>query len=348
MKVSDELYPVSHPGIREVTLENENGMSVSFLNYGGIITRISVPDRRGNFSNVVLSYRDPEDYLDNPGYFGAIIGRTAGRIKGAFFDLEGIRYFLAKNYGENSGHGGTRGFDKKIFRLEPNIGNTWVKLHLTCKADDMEEGYPGELTVHVTYTLTEDNTFRIDYQAESDETTLVNMTNHSYFNLSGDFAERIEMHKLQIAAKRYAELDETSAPTGRLLDVKGSPFDFGTLKSIGTDIGANDPQLAIGKGYDHPFLLDNGQDDDIKIRLVHEGSGRVLDILTDNEAVVFYSQNYTQGQSIQNGEILPERRSVALELQRLPIGKDGAFLDHSLLRGGETYHTFTEFRFGVV
>lgn len=345
MKVYDVPYPVSKSGIREVTLENENGMSVSVLNYGGIITSIRVPDRRGEVSNVVLGYRDPEDYLENPGYFGAVIGRTSGRIKDAFFDLEGIRYFLAKNYGENSGHGGHRGFDKKHFTVESEIENQRGRIHLTCKADDMEEGYPGELTVHVTYTLTEDNAFRIDYEAESDQTTLVNMTNHSYFNLSGDFAESIENHQLQIVAKKYAELDETSSPTGRLLDVKGSPFDFRAMKRIGTDIGEDDPQLVIGKGYDHPFLLDREVEGEAKIRLVHEDSGRVMEVHTDNEAVVFYSQNYTQGQIIQTGDTLQERKSVALEVQRLPIGKAGVFLSDSILKVGQVYRTFTEFRF---
>lgn len=347
MKVSDEIYQISRSDIREITLENEKGMSVSFLNYGGIITKIRVPDRNGHFSNVVLSHRNPEDYLENPGYFGALIGRTAGRIKDGYFDLEGSRYVLAKNYGENSGHGGIKGFDKMIFSIDHDVENDRGRIHLTCKAKDMEEGYPGALTVQVTYTLTEDNTFRIDYEAQSDRTTLVNMTNHSYFNLSGDFQERIEMHRLQMAAKQYAELDETSAPTGRLLDVEGSPFDFRALKHIGADIGEDDPQLVIGKGYDHPFLLDRGRDEEEKVRLIHEGSGRVMEIRTDNEAVVFYSQNYTQGQTIQNGEVLPERISVALEVQRLPIGQAGSFLSHSILKEGEIYRTFTEYRFYV-
>jgi aldose 1-epimerase len=347
MKVSERMYPVSLPGILEVTLENENGMSVSVLNYGGIITGIRVPDRGGDIANVVLSYMDPEDYLDNPGYFGAIIGRTAGRIKDAYFDLGGRRYFLAKNYGENSGHGGESGFDRKVFLIEPESGNNEGRVHLTCGSPHMEEGYPGELKVHVTYTLTEDNTFRIDYEAESDQDTLVNLTNHSYFNLSGDFRESIENHMLQIDASRYAELDLTSAPTGVLADTAGGPFDFMEMKPIGRDIRLNHPQLLIGKGYDHPFLFDSGQEDKVRIRLAHEPSGRTLEVLTDNEAVVFYSQNYTQGQIIQDGRTLPERKSVALEVQRLPIGAQGAFAEHSMLEKGQTYHTFTAYRFGV-
>lgn len=347
MRISERTYPVSLPGIVEVTLENENGLSVSLLNYGGIITGIRVPDKDGDICNVVLSYREPEDYLDNPGYFGAIIGRTAGRIKDACFDLGGKRHFLAKNYGDNSGHGGERGFDRKIFRLEPEIGNNEGRIHLTCLSGHMEEGYPGELEVHVTYTLTEDNTFRIDYEAVSDEDTLVNLTNHSYFNLSGDFRESIEDHRLQIAASHYAELDQTSAPTGRLLEVKGSPFDFTQMKPIGRDIHVEHAQLIIGKGYDHPFLLERGRDGEVAIMLAHEASGRIMEVRTDNEAVVVYTQNYTQGQTIQDGGILPERKSIALEVQRLPIGAQGAFLGHSILRKGQTYHTYTEYRFDV-
>lgn len=347
MKVSERIYPVSLPGIVEVTLENGNGMSVSALNYGGIITGIRVPDRRGEFSNVVLSYRDPEDYLDNPGYFGAVIGRTAGRIKDAHFELGGKHFFLAKNYGENSGHGGNKGFDKKVFSIEPEIGNNEGRIHLTCEAGDMEEGYPGKLRVHITYTLTEDNTFRIDYMAESDKDTLVNLTNHSYFNLSGDFKVCIEEHRLQISAGQYAELDRTSATTGKLIEVAGGPFDFTEMKPIGKDIHEDHPQLVIGKGYDHPFFFETGQIDEAKIRLVHDGSGRTMEVFTDNEAVVFYSQNYTQGQTIQDGEVLPERKSLALEVQRLPIDADGAFLGHSILKKGKIYHTYTEFRFGV-
>lgn len=347
MKVSERMYPVSLPGILEVTLENENGMSVSVLNYGGIITGIRVPDRRGDLINIVLSYKDPEDYLDNPGYFGALIGRTAGRIKDAHFDLGGQRYFMAKNYGENSGHGGQKGFDKKVFRMEPEIGNNEGRIHLTCESRHMEEGYPGNLKVHVTYTLSEDNTLRIDYEAESDQDTLVNLTNHSYFNLSGDFRECIEHHRLQIAASRYAALDQTSAPTGRLVEVQDSPFDFTAMKPIGKDIRANHPQLLIGKGYDHPFLFDSDKEGEVRIRLAHEPSGRTMEVRTDNEAVVFYSQNYTQGQVIQDGRTLPERRSIALEVQRLPIGAEGAFMEHSILKKGQTYHTFTEYRFDV-
>lgn len=347
MKVYERIYPVSLPGIVEVTLENGSGMSLSVLNYGGIITAIRVPDRTGESSNVVLSYRDPEDYLDNPGYFGAVIGRTAGRIKDAHFELGGKQFFLAKNYGENSGHGGNKGFDKKVFGIEPEIGNCEGRIHLTCEAGDMEEGYPGKLKVHITYTLTEDNTFRIDYDAASDQDTLVNLTNHSYFNLSGDFKVCIEEHRLQIAARQYAELDRTSATTGKLVDVSGGPFDFTKMKPIGEDIHEDHPQLVIGKGYDHPFLFKAEQGDEAKVRLLHDGSGRTMEVFTDNEAVVFYSQNYTQGQTIQDGTVLPERKSLALEVQRLPIGVDGAFLANAILKKEEIYHTYTEFRFGI-
>lgn len=345
MKAWKRRIKINEHEIHEITLENINGMKVSFLTYGGIITSIEVPDNEGRFDNIVLSHRDYADYLENPGYFGSLIGRTAGRIKDGSFTLNGRKYSLIKNYGENSGHGGISGFDKRLFNDEIIESENRIAVDLSRVSPHMEEGYPGEVFVKVTYALSEDDTFTIQYEGISSEDTLFNMTNHSYFNLSGSFQESIKYHELFIDADFYAELDESSAPTGELIKVNDTPFDFRYMREIGEEMNSTDEQLKIGNGYDHAFLLNerNGT----KVRLAHRFTGRVMEIETDNQAVVIYTQNYSQGQIINDGSSLDPNCSIAIEVQKLPIGTKEVFKEHSVLPAKRKHLTTTKYRFFV-
>lgn len=343
MKVSVKQHNLRGLEIDEITIENAQNMEISFLNYGGIITQILVPDNQGNIKNVVLAYKDYEGYLDNPAYFGAIIGRTSGRIKDAVFSLNEKTYNLDKNYGPNSGQGGRIGFDKKIFNYSITEEEDSISVVLEYTSIEMEEGYPGEVKVFVTYSLHEDNVFRIDYEAIPSEDTLINLTNHSYFNLSGNFEESIKYHELFLASEKFLELDETSAPTGKVLETEGTPFDFYHQKEIGEDMDVIDPQLKLGNGYDHAFLFK--KEEKVKVRLAHRFTGRVMEIETDNEAVVIYTQNYSQGQILESGKTLEDRKSVAIEIQRPPIGLRECFKESSIVRKGEVFRTYTSYRF---
>lgn len=345
MKISVNKINIADQEVHEIILRNKQGMEVSFLTLGGIITKILVPDRDGNFENVVLSHADYEDYIKNKGYFGAIIGRTSGRIKNAQFELNGEKYILSKNYGDNQGHGGLHGFSEKIFQYETCNLNDNASVKLSYVSHHLEEGYPGEVLVEVMYSLNEQNEFRISYDAVSNADTLINLTNHTYFNLSGSFEESILYHELMIKAEKFAEIDDTSAPTGELLDVEGTPFDFRYMREIGEDIKEEHPQLLIGNGYDHPFLLVHEASP--KVKLVHRFSGRVLEIDSTSESVVVYTQNYTDNQRIQGGGILKNRRSIALEFQKLPIGINEVNKENSVIHTGEKFSAKTVYKFKV-
>ncbi len=343
MKVSERKIRLSADEFDEITLENSNGIKVSFLSYGGIITRIEVPDHQGKLDNIVLAYENYEDYLSNPGYLGSIIGRTAGRIKNGYFTIDGRAYSLAKNYGENSGHGGAKGFDKYVYSYDISEAENRIDVVLSRISPHMEEGYPGEVHVKVTYSLSEDDTFIIRYSGVSSEDTLFNLTNHSYFNLSGSFEESIKYHELFIDADHYAEIDESKTPTGKLIEVSGTPFDFRFMREIGEEMNSEDEQLKIASGYDHAYLFRNKPG--TKIRLAHRYSGRVMEIETDNQAVVVYTQNFSQGQIIEGGGTLEPNRSIALEVQKPPVGSDEAFKNCSVLPANQTQVTSTIFRF---
>lgn len=343
MKISYKDIIIGEHDVTEITMTNKNKMEVSFLNLGGIITRISVPDLEGDFNNVVLAHQDYNDYLENKGYIGGIIGRTAGRIKDAKFILNDIEYNLSKNYGENSGHGGYKGFDKQLFSYEPSSERCEIKLNYLSK--DLEEGYPGNIGIEVTYTLNDENEFTIDYKAKSDQDTLVNLTNHTYFNLSGDFKESILYHELFIAADEYAELLEDSSVSGRLSKVENSPFDFRYHHEIGEEINHPHEQIKIGDGYDHPFIL--REDREVKLRLLHRFTGRILELETNHDAIVVYTQNYTDEQIINNNQVLERRKAIALEAQSLPIGSNGLNMEFSFLKANEPYHKWTKYRFNI-
>ncbi|MEX2601294.1 MAG: aldose epimerase family protein [Balneolaceae bacterium] len=323
------------------TLRNSNGVEVDITNYGGIITSIRVPDREGQSANVVLGFDNLEGYLDEHPYFGAIIGRYANRISDARFVVDGQEYLLAANNGDNHLHGGIRGFDKVLWGAETGMDGS---LTLTYRSEDGEEGYPGNLDVEVVYSLTNENELVIDYSAETDRATPVNLTNHSYFNLSGDTSGDILGHTLEIDADSYTQVDEELIPTGELLPVEGTPFDFREPFRIGERIGD------VPGGYDHNFVL-NGEPSALP-RLIGSlydpESGRKMDVLTTEPGVQFYSGNFLDG-TIRDGagNLIGKHAGLCLETQHFPDSPNRPEFPPVILHQGEKYETITIYRFSV-
>lgn len=343
MRLNREAIEVGSKQAQKITLTNTQQMSVEILSLGGIITKIMVPDAKGNIENVVLGYRNLEDYLEDGACFGALIGRTAGRIGGARFTLNDKVYKLPVNNGENNLHGGLEGFNKKVWNVETFEHADAVGVSLSYVSTHLEEGYPGNVQVEVTYTLTESNELKIHYKAVSDEDTLVNLTNHSYFNLSGDVKAPVTMHNLQVCSDYIAQLDEASIPTGKLLSVKDiDAFNFNNLKCIGAQIDEECTKLQ--SGYDHPWVLREGS----KQAVVYEDpiSRRRMYVTTDQKVVVIYSMNFADDPKyLQNGEMAKVRMGICFETQSLPIGYEDCFIEDSILRAGEKYEKESCFKF---
>jgi len=323
------------------TLTNKNGMEVSITNYGGIVTSIRVPDNDGNFEDVVLGFDDLEKYKAGHPFFGAIAGRYANRIANGQFELNGIVYELARNNGENHLHGGNEGFDKKLWDAEVNEDENSVTLSYL--SPDGEEGYPGNLDVDVTYTLTEDNELQIDYHATTDKATVVNLTNHSYFNLSGDPSQGILDHLLTIQADRYTPVDEGLIPTGELRPVEGTAFDFTEPETVGARIESIPP------GYDHNYVLNNPNSGVRKIATVeHEESGRIMEVYTDQPGVQLYTGNFLDGSITgHHGVPIEQYAALCLETQTFPDSPNKPDFPSPVLNPGETYETTTIYQFKV-
>lgn len=330
------------------TLTNARGMRVQVITYGGIITSLEVPDREGHFQDVVLGYDNLSDYEENNPFFGALIGRFGNRIADGKFTLEDKEYTLAQNDGKNHLHGGVKGYDKVVWGAEGTLVNGEAVLKLTYLSPDMEEGYPGNLSVEVTYTLTQQNALKVDYKAITDKTTIVNLTQHSYFNLSG--GEDILSHELYINADGYLPVDETLIPTGEIAEVKGTPFDFTSAKVIGKDINQDDTQLKRGLGFDHCWVL-NDQNTGMRIAAILSESttGRVLEISTDEPAIQFYSGNFLNGtHPIKYSDSFYGHRSgLCLETQHYPDSPNQEAFPSVVLKPGETYQTQTVFTFST-
>ncbi len=330
------------------TLRNHNGMEARVTNYGGIILSLTAPDRNGNFEDVTIGYDSLSSYLDESPYFGAIIGRYGNRIANGRFTLDGQEYTLATNNGPNSLHGGNKGFDKVFWNAEPFEHDSAVGLVLTRRSPDMEEGYPGNLDVKVTYALTDNNELRIDYEAETDKATPVNLTQHTYFNLTGDFSNSVLDHELMIDASRYTPVDSTLIPTGELVSVEGTPFDFRTATPIGERVDADDDQIRNGPGYDHNWVLDRESENDLELaaRLIDPSSGRVMEILTTEPGLQFYSGNFLDGTLIgRGGKPINHRTGVALETQHFPDSPNQSTFPSTILQPGDTYQSTTVYRF---
>lgn len=330
------------------TLKNKAGMEAVITNYGGILLSLKVPARSGKLEDVVLGFDKPEEYItkkQHP-YFGAIVGRYGNRIGKAQFAIDGKTYKLAVNNGPNSLHGGLVGFDKKFWKARQS-GNTLV---LETISADMDEGFPGELRVRVTYTLTDQNGLRIDYSATTNRPTVVNLTNHTYFNLTGDANKHVLGHVLTLKASKFTPVDQGLIPTGELKAVAGTPFDFTRPTPIGSRIEQPDAQLKIGGGYDHNFVLDKGQTakPELAATVFDPSSGRVLEVLTTEPGVQMYTSNFLDGTLAGKGGVkYAKRHALCLETQHYPDSPNQPAFPSTLLRPGNTYQSSTIFQFRV-
>jgi len=356
--IQSRPYGTTSDGIdvEEYTLTNANGMEVKIITYGGIITSIRVPDRYGNMANVTLGFSNLEDYETlNSSYFGAIIGRYGNRIANARFTLEGVEYTLAANNGPNSLHGGLKGFDKVVWEAEEVEAEDGVALSLHYLSPDMEEGFPGNLDVTVVYTLTDANELRIDYTATTDKTTVVNLTNHAYFNLAGEGTSSIGNHVLMINADRYTPVDETLIPTG-IEPVEGTPFDFRTPRLIGPQQRVPHQQIIYGRGIDHNFVLNRPSPDDTSLILAavlyEPNFGRTLEVWTTEPGLQVYCSNWVgQWENPINfgpsGNFYRQDEGCALETQHFPDSPNQPDFPSVVLTPDDVYQTTTIFKFDV-
>jgi len=347
-KISDSIP------VEKYILKNEKGMEVSIITYGGIINSFKVPNKEGKIEDIVLGFDSISGYT-NPAYvnacpfFGALIGRYGNRIAKGKFSLDGTEYTLATNDGPNHLHGGVKGFDKVLWTASETQTDSTASLVLTYLSKDMEEGYPGNLNTKVTYTLTNNNELDVDYEATTDKKTIVNLTQHSYFNLSGDFSKTILGHELMINADKLVPVDATLIPTGELTDVTNTPFDFRTAKAIGKDIGAKDEQLKRGLGYDHCWVL-NDQDEGMRLAAsaYEPTSGRLLEVFTDEPGIQLYTGNFLNGTlPSKQGGTYAHRTGFCLETEHYPDSPNQNDFPSVVLNPGETYITKTSFKFSV-
>lgn len=331
-------------------LSNGRGMRVGLLTYGGILQSLEVPDRHGDPANVVLGFDRLQGYLDNPGpYFGALIGRYGNRIAEGRFTLDQATHRLPINNGPNSLHGGTAGFDKHLWSATPREQDGTVGLDLRYVSPNGEQGYPGTLTVDVRYTLTPDHELRLDYRATTDAPTVVNLTNHSYFNLAGEGSGDVYDHRLQLHASHFTPVDAGLIPTGRIAPVSDTPLDFRQPTPIGSRLRVGDTQLRYAGGYDHNWVLDR-QDDGLAPAawLTEPGSGRTLSVHTTEPGLQFYSGNFLDGTIAgTSGRLYRQGDGLALETQHFPDSPNQPEFPSTVLRPGQTYRSSTVLRFGV-
>lgn len=332
------------------TLTNKNGTQAAITTYGGAVVSLKVPDRNGKLGDVVLGYDSLDGYVNDKSYFGAIIGRYGNRIGHAQFTLDGQTYKLAKNNGENTLHGGTKGFNKAVWTAKEIPAKNGQALELTYLSKDGEEGFPGNLHVRVIYTLTDSNELKIDYSATTDKTTVVNLTNHSYFNLAGPGSGDILGHILTMEADKFTPVDSGLIPTGELQDLAGTPFDFRKPTAIGARINDDDEQLKLAGGYDHNFVLRRkpGEPISLAARVVDPQTGRVLEVWTDQPGVQFYTGNFLDG-SVRGKEGIAytKRSAFCLETQHFPDSPNHPKFPSTVLTPGERYHTTTIYKFSA-
>ncbi len=329
------------------TLQNANGTSLDVINYGGIITSLRTQDKQGEFGDIVLGYDSLSSYLKSSPYFGALIGRYGNRIAKGKFYLDSTLYTLPTNDNVNHLHGGPMGFDKVFWDISVQSDSS---LYLTYESSDGEQGYPGNLSVAVTYTLTSQDELKIEYTATTDKKTVVNLTQHTYFNLTGDPSKTILDHQLWIDAPEFLPVDPTLIPTGELQPVANTPFDFNTLTSIGERINNEDEQLKRGRGYDHCWVLNSESNGALRriAELYEPTSGRVVDVLTTEPGIQFYSGNFLDGKLIGKEGIPYNRRTgLCLETQHYPDSPNQPNFPSVVLNPGEEYTTSTTYKFGV-
>ena len=335
--------------VEAFTMTNANGMEVKAITYGGIITSLKVPDKGGQLGDVVLGYDTLQGYLDKSPFFGCIVGRYGNRIGKGTFTIDGQAYTLPKNNGENHLHGGPQGFDKANWKAEPFERADAVGVVFTHTSPDGDMGYPGTLQAKVTYTLTNDNTLRFDYEATTDKATPINLTQHTYFNLAGAGTGDVLGHEVQMQADRYTPVDTGLIPTGELASVEGTPFDFRTATAIGARIDADHPQIARGGGYDHNMVLARtGTGLERLVRVFEPTTGRTLEMATTQPGVQFYTGNFLDGTITgKGGKVYPKRSGFCLETQHYPDSPNKPDFPSTILRPGETYRQSTAYTFGT-
>ncbi|MFT8872519.1 MAG: aldose epimerase family protein [Sporolactobacillus sp.] len=333
-----------HQTVWQYTLTNDNGLKLKVMNYGATLTDIDMPDRDGKAAHIVIGSDRFQDYLEQDAYFGATVGRVAGRITAGRFSIDGIDYELPRNDGNNTNHGGPASFESQIWQSQPFETADRVGVRFELLSPDGANGFPGNLRASVSYSLNQANQWRLHYEATTDRPTLFNPTNHVYFNLSGNPEQTVNMHELQLASSRYGSINPDGTPTGRLIDVSGTSFDFTAQAAIEKGLMADDRQNVLVNGYDHPFLLDkHGTGPDAV--LAEPVSGRRVSMTTTANAVVVYSGNGLSDRIVMAGHRLRPHGGVTLEAQMMPdaIHHDG--FGDVVLRPGKAYAADTVYRF---
>ncbi|HEV2677274.1 MAG TPA: aldose epimerase family protein [Aliidongia sp.] len=337
--------------IEAFRVTNAAGFAVTLLTYGATIQAVEAPDRHGMFADLVMGYASLQDYVDKPQFFGTIVGRYGNRIAGGRFTLDGQEYRLAQNSPPNALHGGVKGFDKAAWTVEEVLEGAEASLRLSYVSADGEEGYPGRLAVQVTYRVGADNALTIEYQATTDRPTVLNLTNHSYFNLGGEGSGDVLEHVALLDADGFTPIDEKLIPTGEIRPVAGTPFDFRTPKRIGDDVrDGRDLQIFYARGYDHNFVLRERQPGTPTpaARVVDPVSGRALEVLTDQPGVQFYTANFLLGTRVgKSGRLYRQGDAFCLETQHFPDSPNHPEFPSTVLRPGETFRSTTILRFSV-
>jgi aldose 1-epimerase len=332
------------------TIENTHGLKSRITNYGGRVVDLFTPDKAGHFDDIVLGYESLYGYLNShEKYFGAIIGRYGNRIGEAKFEIDGKKYKLDANNGPNSLHGGNNGFHNVYWTITQLDQQTILMEYIS---EDMEEGFPGKLNLKVKYCMTDNNELKIEYFASTDKPTIVNLTHHSFFNLTGDFRNSINDHILEIPAEFYTPVDDELIPTGEIATVEGTPFDFRKPTRIGARVDENSNQLKRGNGYDHNWVLDaDGLNKDIRLAAIvtEPSSGRIMEVYTNEPGIQFYSGNFLSGKDIgKNGIIYNYRTAFCLETQHFPDSPNKSNFPETLLNPGEEYYSICIYKFDTV
>jgi aldose 1-epimerase len=328
------------------TLKNTQGMEVQIMNYGAIITKIIVPDKNEVMEDVVLGFDKAEDYIKDSPYFGAVVGRYGNRIAAGKFSLDGKNYTLAAQNNGQHLHGGLKGFDKRVWKTTAKTANSITFAYLS---QDGEEGFPGNLQVQITYSLNEENALSLAYEATTDQATVLNLCNHSYFNLSGNNKRDILDHSIQLNTPYFIPVNSVLIPTGEIKSVTGTPFDFTKAKKMGLEINANDEQIKAGGGYDHCFATKKAPGAFEQIAHVTEPiSGRVMDVFTTEPGVQFYTGNFLDGHLTgKYGAVYSKRTGFCLETEHFPDSPNQANFPSTVLRPGEKYTSKTVYQFSV-
>lgn len=344
MSVEAKKFGTTRDGetVTMYTITNKNGMSVSAIDYGANVVSLMVPDQNGSLADVVLGYDDVAGYEVNGCFFGAFIGRHGNRIGQAKFTLNGTEYQLEKNDGENNLHGGTPGYHKVMYEAATTDNSVTFRR----VSPDMEQGYPGTLELQVTYTLTDENEWKLSYQARSDKDTLCNLTNHTYFNLKGHDGGSIEDHEVMVKANAFTETTDDLIPNGNLVDVTGTPLDFRTKKPVGRDIASDYPPVVAAGGYDHNFVLDKTEGKLEKVAELSESStGRTMEVYTDLPGMQMYSGNFIVHENGKGGAVYTKRNGICFETQFFPNSINVPSFSSCVLKAGGEFHSTTVYKF---